>query len=136
MTTNLHALLERLEDATGPDRELDALIALALDGAVGIVRASAEGRPNEPFLTQSADGEEDALEGYTASVDAALALVERVLPGWRVALNSDPHRVPLWSAQLKKSGDDWKLHGETAPIPALALCIAVVRAEIALREGG
>ena len=63
--TILHALAQRLAEAMGPDRELDrdlhVALGLSMDTTVhcGVL-----------------------LNAYTASLDAAVALVERVLPGW------------------------------------------------------
>jgi hypothetical protein len=54
----VRALIERLEKLTGPDREVDLMIAqVVLGRSIGVAR-------------------------FTASIDAAVALVERVLPGW------------------------------------------------------
>lgn len=53
----IEELIGRLERATGPDREIDDALRIAF------------GYPPKPW-------------DYTASIDAALALVERVLPGW------------------------------------------------------
>lgn len=57
----IEALLERVKAATGPDRELDEAIRFYFD-PVGSV-----------YYSESS--------AYTASIDAALALVERMLPG-------------------------------------------------------
>lgn len=62
------ALIERVRNLTGPDREVDALIANAIgwkyfpgndDGLLAL-----------------------GLPCWTASVDACLALIEQKLPGW------------------------------------------------------
>lgn len=65
----------------------------------------------------------------TTSLDAAIALAERVLPGWRIGLNSDHDRAPMWSAQVKQRGEPWRPIGDLATTPALALCIAILRAK-------
>lgn len=57
--TTFSDIIARLENATGPDRDLDRLIAKET-GAFEIIEA----------------------KNYTASLDAAIALVERILPGW------------------------------------------------------
>ena len=86
----LRALLKRVEAATGADPELDAEIAKGLslylyvtfypfplngeaywEGAE--VRHSREVEPFEDYTP---------IPKYTASIDAAIALIERVLPGW------------------------------------------------------
>lgn len=83
MQGDLSALIERVENATGPDRELDCLIDCF--------------RHNRKFLGWTADTgivgyryEHPTIGadlgcwriGYTSSLDAALALVEEKLPGW------------------------------------------------------
>ena len=83
MQGDLSALIERVENATGPDRELDCLIDCF--------------RHNRKFLGWTADTgivgyryEHPTIGadlgcwriGYTSSLDAALALVEEILPGW------------------------------------------------------
>jgi hypothetical protein len=79
-------ILERLRAATGPDRELDALIWLeTTDGATrreSTVTSSTNLWP--PYTideTRDATGRLITVPSYTASIDAALALVERMLPG-------------------------------------------------------
>jgi hypothetical protein len=57
-------VIARLEKAEGPDRGIDGAIAMALG------------------LMPSGDR-------YTASIDAAIALVERMLPGWRWSIGTE-----------------------------------------------
>ena len=78
-----------------------------------------------------ADDQDFDFPRYTASLDAALALVERVLPGWGFYIRRNAYGC---EAALVSSG----LCGVTqprieAPTPALALCLALVRA---LQQGG
>ena len=84
-------ILERLRAATGPDRELDALIWLeTTDGATrreSTVTSSTNLWP--PYTideTRDATGRLITVPSYTASIDAALALVERMLPGRDIAV--------------------------------------------------
>lgn len=88
----LRSLLQRVEKATGPDKQLDAeIVATALskepvtirqspiNGAWCVYVAGANGKERlweipAPFRHSS--------NGVTASVDAARALMEKVLPGW------------------------------------------------------
>lgn len=123
----LRALLARIEGAAGADDDLffKAWRAFGLNARWHEDNgepANAEALAYERF--------QELIEN-DAWTDAALALVGRVMPGWRVGLNSDPHRAPLWSAQLKRSGDNWKPHGDYASTPALALLAALLRAKIA-----
>ena len=115
MTESLRSILERVEAADGADREIDFAIAEALDG---VNRVSSAARLR-----------------YTASLDAAVALVQKMLPLWLISISQidrtqsyDP--VSGWCAELKPSRlargtpvDDG--YGET---PALALIAALLRA--------
>ena len=67
-------LLERVKAATGPSHQLDAEIYATLGGAPHTTKA---GRRTVPLIMK-----EDPKEwpDYTGSIDAALALVERLLP--------------------------------------------------------
>ena len=58
-------LIARLEKLTGPDREVDREIQIALGLPFSEVLS------DKPFL----------INAYTASLDAAVALVERIRPG-------------------------------------------------------
>jgi hypothetical protein len=74
MTTpsnTIEELVGRVEAATGPDRKLDLLIAQTLVPDVVVLRRNDDDTGNEPHTYWE----------YTASVDAALALAERLLPG-------------------------------------------------------
>lgn len=70
---------------------------------------------------------------YTESVDAALAMAERVLPGWFVGLQQNRGDVPPWSAYLSPPEPREDDIEHDAASPALALCIAILRAK---EEGG
>lgn len=119
-----NSLLNRLEAADGPDRELDAEIAMAFKGC----------RP--PMKT---------IGRYTASLDAALALAGEVLPGWAVKIDG-PKWTYLdhskWTAMLKEPRGEPEFHqgsmvplyphrtiiGETHKSPAIAMILALLRA--------
>lgn len=87
--SDLAELLERVKAATGPDRELDADLAQTIEG-VEIQWRQANGTmemypvQRYPSTTHSAGFGIGPVPNYTASIDAALALTERVLPGWWV----------------------------------------------------
>ena len=69
---DLTALIERLEKADGPSRELDAAVCRYLVGS-----------PADHWYGLHGDFITDGLApAITASIDAAVALAERVLPGW------------------------------------------------------
>jgi len=120
-------LVARLEGASEGSMELDELVAL---------------ETTHPYGVDAVDW--DGFPAYTTSLDAALALAERVLPGWWVEIKqrhlSGESPRQKWSAEV-----EWpepiiiQSYGETltshefyhafAPTPALALCIAVLRAK-------
>lgn len=140
-------LITRLEAATGPDREIDLDIAVGLKIAPGGEKwERRNGRYDQggsPHLRENRAPDPGpwptfSAQPYTASVDAALALLERVLPGWAGMVSFGPsemQRADVWGpvkeigeaedgtpVEMRDDGD-----GE-APTPAIALCIAVLRA--------
>lgn len=107
MRDTLAALIERVERATGPDRELDAEIG-ALVMKNGCIR--------------EADGRQFQIQPhprrYTASLDAAVSLVPE---GWAWCV----HDVGI--ASLMRAP---RVVKATAATPALALCAAALRARM------
>lgn len=86
--TEIKELMERVRAATGPDRDLDFLIQIHVAHPLtGEEHYTLQDVMND-FALLGADGMViDAP--YTASIDAALALVERVLPGrWNEILGA------------------------------------------------
>lgn len=120
--TNYTTLITALEAADGPSRELDARIWCAAKGHeftfiasdfFNIVIESGEGLPVELH----------SLPAYSSSLDAITALIER-----EFGQNWCASRNPAYPAYGSVRGDD-DLHTEDkAATPALALCIAFLRA--------
>lgn len=81
------------------------------------------------------------VPAYSTSLDAALALAERVLGGeWTVEIKTGPkrpfHRAiihPTQAMENKQGRCPMGLSRATAP---LALCIAILKAQAALNPGG
>lgn len=126
----LGALFERVMAATGPDREIDCAIALALDGFF-----LAEPRyPGAPIMYGYVDADGSRVEPgqsptqlvrtYTDSVDAALALIRRLKPGYQINI-SDYGETAGADASLGARGYGLTNHAAT---PALALILALLRA--------
>lgn len=144
MPTDLKALLARVEAATGPDRELDAEVCAALaympdaelptlmegwswvwesgwtfgDGPTVKAIPVREGE-------RSMGGATRRPQPITASLDAALALVERVRPGWFWSLGQI-----AWDAQAVAElccEDPAGYAKAEAATPALALILALLR---------
>lgn len=110
---DLSSLLTRLEGAEGPDREVDFDLCAALQekGALGIIA-------HVPKLT--------------ASLDAALALAERVLPGHRTVVEQ-AHDKTGWA--MIQTGPETPRNMTDGPTPALALLTALLRALINQQQG-
>jgi hypothetical protein len=136
----LEALRERVGKATGPDREIDALVWLKCCPEAFDDQAFWSWRGMQPkgISDRALD---DVKVGYarsrapffTASLDAALALVERVLPGWGWQIKrygeDGEHEAYLWPPS---EADHSRLHAECQhTTPALALLSALLSALIA-----
>lgn len=137
----MSALIARLEAAKEGGRELDGLVARAF-GWHRVEPRHMRGKAGgwiapQDFIGLHGDGSPmlDSLHGtdihrdpprVTTSIDAALALSERVLPGYLVNLCQSLDR---WDASLD-SEDDVYAHGAHAKTGSLALCIAILRAKL------
>ena len=104
-------LIAALEAATGPSRELDeAIDQLAFENQWR----------TERFMTP------DRTPAYTSSLDDALTLVPE---GWCPLIGQNVHHRH-WSCLVQRvtdSGDIDSRHNN-APTPAIALCIAAIKA--------
>lgn len=104
-------LIARLEAATGPDRELDCLI----DVAVGHPIHNPHGPAEVANWPQRASGL--TVPAYTASIDAAMTLVP---DGSGVML--------FWFGDDERTGEAQVANKRAkAAAPALALCIAALK---------
>lgn len=121
---DLPSLLERVELANAPDRVLAREIGEYFGAAAGHFTGE--------------------FDGCTESLDAAIALVERVLPGWSWhAMNkdqeeNDPYKLRDTPRAILQRGQASSLSemqkrwfSASAPTPALAICAALLRAKIA-----
>lgn len=142
---DLKALLERVEKAEGPDRELDAAIynALYTDNYRPHAFHSFEQkfhavhRYHDGWLVGKDNSDEWAenLPKFTASIDAAVALVEKMLPGWAWGVHVNPRAVGGFLAHVTERSPIRPMPNiGAAPTPALALCAALLRALIAKAE--
>ena len=108
-------LIDRLSKLDGPDREISCEVISSL--------ISVDDHDAKDFYGSGKD--------YTASVEAAIALAERVLPGWTWYLGngvngSDANGSVAGIYPPKSPEDTFK--GDH-PIAAIALCIALLRAK-------
>lgn len=126
-------LIERLQLAPLPDRRLDGEIHNAIYGTayVYVGAASPHG-----FHTSQTDNGCPLVPFYTASLDAAIALAERALPGHGRCLAKGRMRAdePMFACQIYAS-EFCTLTGEVRPIAdgehdieAVAIGIAMLRA--------
>lgn len=136
--TELSDIIARLERATGPDRELDIRLWAEFDGRD--LRTTDQGqflakRRRAPFDECSVgsfwNGQTFAeiyVPRATLSLDVAVALLTRVLPGYRGDIDLCPFEPgDPCGARLFPPSSIMNIAGEAAT-PALALCIAICRA--------
>lgn len=137
MTTSLQHLLERVKAATGPDRNTSAEIWLAC-GAMR--KGNLWKLPGEEFVSWSSPPD------VTTSIDAALSLVERKLPGHVIysfgngdldRKYMDVRRHTSWRCgmaqenfQVKSSQDVLRMPCERGATPALAILACLLSALI------
>jgi hypothetical protein len=158
-------LIERLEKEGG-SRELDAEVALATGWRPHLTKARAakgfryeqSSRHKGTFVLMHGYqpcGKEKHVPKYTTSLDAAIALCERVLPGWcwkvgTCHVSDDAWVCPDWNdpvhgerlkAELgEPEFETWKDVGfdvdlrPSGRVP-VALCIATLKALRALEDG-
>ena len=123
-------LITRLSKLDAPDREVDAEIAKSIGG----LKANREfGMAGNWWDRWTDDGLTVALPEYTTSVDAAIALAERVLH------ESVARRLIVFNSSPAKAGFDGtpergKIFYFEAATPAIAACIALLRAKEAERD--
>lgn len=136
------ALLVRVEAAEGPDRELDARIWCVLNERT-FAEIALERVPYSiatPSFVKFAEGGAlrlSTIEAVTASLDASLALCERVLPGWCIATIGQQDGGWWWvelreghrTSYNRVADSDARIRFKT---PAVALLAAMLRALIAL----
>ncbi len=120
-------VIARLEAATGADRELEKLIALACGWSApdidGVCGPNYDKRDAYKWRTPTGEAFGWFPPAYTASLDAALALVGEKLPEWWPELilrQSD--------ASAKVCAEGNRAFYAKAPTPALAVLLALFRA--------
>lgn len=136
-------LIAALEKAEGPSLQLDGMIWCAANKYEFVMWDGAGCVYRDPAAPKWDGGIKHAqasiVRPYSASIDAAVALVERVLPGygWDLASNTshikaclDPEfgkpigKHPHWAAVSNISSKKF----EDGANPAVALCLATLRA--------
>ncbi|GIK47977.1 MAG: hypothetical protein BroJett013_06740 [Alphaproteobacteria bacterium] len=150
--SDLQSLLERLEKASGGDREIDAALHVALlkpeqyPDDLRYYRLPSPSMdhmemcaPGTYWLKQRSGASLHTAPNYTSSLDAALSLVERVMPGCGVevlASDRDTWRATVWPwVSSRGTRADIGFQYSYAKAPALALCLALVRAKLEDEKG-
>lgn len=114
--TDLNELLERVRSATGPDRELDADLIKAL----GCHSWAGRMRYHDEQMWVDFGG-----SNITASIDAALGLVERVLPGHDYIIGHTNGGLTIHC----RLGPNEMEFGATAPLAILAALLQALTKE-------
>lgn len=145
-TQALRDLEKRLSEAKGPDREIDVHLYAAFSDLP--IKPASSWCVMDKFQFAYTDERkdrralylhEDDVPEFTASLDAAVALCERVLPGRGLMIGRGKTRPsePLWGVELYaddlvKIGAPYRIIARAeSETPALALCLAIVRALLA-----
>lgn len=136
--TGLSSFLARLEAASGPDQRLDRELWEVVVGECTHRRTHFIMLENDERQLECTDCGADTYgsdkwSGLTRSLDAALALCERVLPGWEVLLSNEGAVPSDWVASIGPRGTFTSYEAVT-PAPARSLCIAIVKALIAQKD--
>jgi len=133
----LTALLERVRSATGPDRYADChlwVIAQGGDARMHVCDSSMQDfvweRGIDGFWVRSVV-KFRAVPKYTASIDAALALTERVLPGWSIEQVGWGNGLVFASVGNYGEGENYMAGLGDAPTAPLAILAATLSALIA-----
>lgn len=141
--TNYSDIIDRLEKATGPSAELGVIIKCALlapngayvekskfNGAWCIFHGEHNGKPT--LWEYHGIPNDIRLADPTASIDAAIALVERNLPGWvwedigQDSLGTRGAMVSAgWTCAISDGVDFYQGQARTLPI---AILLALFRA--------
>lgn len=122
-------LLERIEKCEGPDTEIDKELVL-----LEIASISKEERLRRAEAALAASHAKIAVSwpprNYTASLDASIALVERMLPGWVWGRNFDGDMYLTRSFNPGNDIHTYEGHANLGGNPPLSLLSALLRALI------
>ncbi len=133
-----HHLITRISKLDAPDREVDALIEVA----VRCIEAAQSGLAEEHWANWQASPDGTVYDphtryssqSFTASIDAAVSLAERVLPGWYwgITQGDDGEDAVEFQGNVWPSIQPYPAELEQYgyhKFPAIALLIALLRAK-------
>lgn len=130
-------LIAKLESASEGSRELDEQISDALCDSKFWTRINGLSDEQGGMWMYEFEGHapSSALR-VTTSIDAALALAERVLPEHWIGFQKNRGSPPTeaWSCWIAFGGDPESIEADCAT-PALAICVALLRASAAEGAG-
>ena len=122
-----HSLIAKLEAASEGSRELDEEITAVISNAV--LERQAGGRTAYHRETHWISVGE--IKSYTTSIDAALTLLPRGRTFWHLSQYYDtgqPHAAECDFSSYKDDAGEPFVSKGSAATPALAICIAALRA--------
>jgi hypothetical protein len=130
---SISEIIEALEKATGPSREIDEAIAITVLGMrkENHLAAYPDERPVWEFYNGNHGGSMEVMvDRFTSSVDAALQLLNRKLPGWCLCFEA----VDGIAADLFILGplyrDDYPERESSPPIAGKPVAMALVLATL------
>jgi hypothetical protein len=127
---SISELIERLESATGPN------YALEIDIFKYLHPEYADYVQGRGGLIHPCDGEDVRVQSnvrqpnYTASLDAAVAVADRLLPGWRnssIKTGDTEYAAYVWEFNDGRQPEAFVEHVKSSR--AIALCIAILKAK-------
>jgi hypothetical protein len=131
-------LAERCENATEPDRELDACILAATSDGLRVAHASEINNDDvvagDVICTRGFVGSSVSAPRFTASLDHAVKLIP---DGWAWLVEYvgvepyPPCAADLWVPAQREDGSNFPRCRVDAATPALALCVAALRVRAA-----
>lgn len=137
---DIPGLIERVTAATEGSRELDALILCVFPTLPFQMTPDPRWPGRVTFFHENGDPDSRHAADYSRSTDAALALMERVLPGakWERRMDHLKFReeaIEVW--WLPSPEADWVLgEAEDKGNTALAIILATLKALRAHKEAG
>lgn len=135
----LNELIERLEKLEGPDREVDVEILTSFLGYRDVMSDGTYfARDNYGYWTLEGDENNRRLPSPTASLDEALTLVP---DGYRWGCSQRqegtaplPQKFHGWVMPINSCLADDECEGRSDATPAIALCIAALKARATTDE--
>lgn len=128
-------IIDKLKAATGPDRHIDADIAITVDAAY-YAKSDSPGNHPRGHVMGLSDGVPNRMTiapNYTASIDAAVKLIPAGM-FWIAGYGRTRPDEPLAGASIVTADDQINPVGEAeGDHIAICMCIAALEARLSLR---